>query len=203
VTRALVWFALFATCASCITPTLAQHDAGAKELLRNPDGEVVRRNAPTVVVKYTVEVIGVTRAPRPAAPSERLKTSDRVRLRVVSDWSGFIAVYAMENGSLGRLFPNREQGLVDNRLEVGRERLLPSDKRSFGFSGSPGVETLVLVFALKDDDLEKLDLSKLVARLDALSRGGKGVTLDLDKAEQVLLGAPGDVIVGKIQLTHG
>jgi len=79
---------------------------------------------------------------RAVDPSLVLASGERVRFRFRSNFNGFL--YVMNHSSSGsyeQLFPHEESGR-DNRIEAGREYLVPATKTAFRITGPPGYETL-------------------------------------------------------------
>ena len=76
------------------------------------------------------------------APTQVLNIGDRVRFRFKTNFSGYLYVMnAGTSGDYSRLFPAPETG-EQNRIEAGKEYLVPATQGSFRIAGPPGQDIL-------------------------------------------------------------
>ncbi len=77
-----------------------------------------------------------------ADPGHVFASGDQVRFRFKSNFSGFL--YVVNEGTSGdtaTLFPSAETG-TDNRVEAGREYLIPGNQGAFRLTGPAGFDTV-------------------------------------------------------------
>ncbi len=76
------------------------------------------------------------------APEQVLDANARVRFRFKANFSGFLYVMnAGTSGDYSRLFPAPETG-DQNRIEAGKEYLIPATQGAFRITGPPGQDIL-------------------------------------------------------------
>jgi|SRR5581483_76526 len=86
-------------------------------------------------------------------PSTVFAANDRLRFRVTTNFSGYL--YVMNQGTTGTyelLFPRTDTG-SDNRVEAGREYLVPATAGWFRVSGPPGQD--LMYWMVSPVDLER------------------------------------------------
>lgn len=76
------------------------------------------------------------------APGQVLNPNDNVRFRFKTNFSGYL--YVMDLGTSGtysRLFPSADAG-EQNKIEAGKEYLIPATEGAFRIAGPPGHDIL-------------------------------------------------------------
>ncbi len=75
-------------------------------------------------------------------PQTVLDNGNSIRFRLKSSFSGYLYVYYRgSGGEAGWLYPS-DISSVNNRIESGVPRLIPSGSTSYGVAGKPGFDTV-------------------------------------------------------------
>jgi hypothetical protein len=116
-------------------------------------------------------------------------SGQRIRLHFVSNADGRIMLLQMGTSKTATLlFPSPNQGLADNRLNAGEERVLPSDSHWFRFDAQPGTEQLLVLFARDAAELERFRVkpemgpadTRVMAREVGHVKGGKDLVIETE-----------------------
>lgn len=120
--------------------------------------------APPPLEQQELEVVVEKRGPSGwdvAEPGLVLDQGDQVRFRLTSNIDGRLYVY--NRGAEGRselIFP-QDPSAAENRLEAGREFLMPKDG-AFGISGPAGHEVIYWVVSPEDQGAPPQEISQLL-----------------------------------------
>jgi hypothetical protein len=165
---------------------------------------------PVPGLSYWVELETVRGEPGRRVPVSRsFRSGERIRLHFTSNRDGYIRLSALDAERMPTpLFPNPGKGLTDDRLRAREPRLLPDEKFWMRFDHQPGVERLLVVFAPRHEELDRIPLDGREAlRIAARRQGSKGILIEAEEADEgeagiYLVSLDGGPIVQEIVLRH-
>ncbi len=139
--RTLTFAAICTAVLACSVPARAQ-DAQPKPPSNRPDVASNKPDPQRVSLKVERQEKDAWRLMDAATV---FKTGDKVRFRVSTNFSGYL--YVMNHGTSGvyeLLFPRSDTG-SDNRVEAGKEYLVPSLPGGFKVAGPAGYDTVYML----------------------------------------------------------
>lgn len=144
------------------------------------------------------------------------RSGDRIRLHFVSNGDGHILLIQLgASGASSLLFPAPGQGLADNSLKAGEDRILPSASHWFRFDSQAGTERLLVLFARDTEELDRFKVKPemgpeetrtLVAAATHVA-GSKDLVIETETRQASEIGTyginlKGDPVVLQIELQH-
>lgn len=123
-------------------------------------GRRIARSSPAVEwtaigLSYWIELRDDSGNNRNVTDQQTFKSGDRIRLHFRANTSGRVQI--MQIGTSGRpavLFPDVTRGASDNLLRANDERILPATTTWFKFDRNAGTETLFVMFAKTQEELD-------------------------------------------------
>jgi hypothetical protein len=113
--------------------------------------QTARAATPAAPAKEALEIaleLRIGGQAQPVAPKHVFNAGDTIRIRVTSDYDGYL--YVMDQGTSGRfatVFPSGTAG-TDNQVHRGRAYLIPSTPDGwFQISGPPGFDVLYFLLS--------------------------------------------------------
>jgi Domain of unknown function (DUF4384) len=193
--------------------------AGGKTALRRP---LVRAAADQVPVRknrglhYWIELENPGAQGDYVTGRQVFRSGQRIRLHFVSNADGRILLIQLgASGASSLLFPAPSQGLADNGLKAGEDRILPSDSHWFRFDSRVGTERLLVLFARDTEELDRFKVKPemgsqetrtLVAAATHVA-GSKDLVIETETRKASEIGTyginlQGDPVVLQIELQH-
>lgn len=172
---------------------------------------LLRRPAePVPGLSYWVELVE-----RPGEPGRRVPVSrvfysgERIRLHFTSNRDGYIRLSLLDaERQATLLFPDPAKGLADDRLLARAARLLPDERFVLTFDGQPGIERLLVVFAPRREEVDRVPLEgREAVQIAEQRQGRKGILVEADDAVEAeagvyLVSLDGGAIIQEIVLRH-
>ncbi len=126
----------------------------------DPAGRRIPRSSPAVEwtaigLSYWIELEDASGSSRNVTDQRTFQSGDRIRLHFRANTNGRVQI--MQLGASGRpavLFPDATRGLSDNLLQANDERILPAATTWFKFDHNAGTETLFVMFAKTQQELD-------------------------------------------------
>ena len=108
-------------------------------------------------LSYWIELADASGNPMgPVTDEHTFRSGDRIRLHFRSNSDGHVLLVQLgSSGTSSVLFPDPARGLVQNRLHALEDHVLPSPARWFKFDRNAGTETLLVLFARTQAELDK------------------------------------------------
>jgi hypothetical protein len=189
-----------------------------------PDGRRIARSSAAVEwtalgLMYWIELDDGSGTSHNVTDLQTFKSGDRIRLHFRANTNGRVQI--MQLGASGRpvvLFPDVARGAADNLLRANDERILPAATSWFKFDRNAGNETLLVMFAKTQEELEHVP--PLQTSLDAhgqplalptpqasASGGGKDLMIETEREHAAEVGTyavspAGKPMVLQIVLKH-
>jgi hypothetical protein len=125
-------------------------------------GRRIARSSPGVEwtaigLSYWIELEDASGSSRNVTDQQTFKSGDRIRLHFRANANGRVQI--MQLGASGRasvLFPDATRGASDNLLHANDERILPASTTWFKFDRNAGTETLFVMFAKTQEELDRV-----------------------------------------------
>ncbi|HEV7486087.1 MAG TPA: DUF4384 domain-containing protein [Thermoanaerobaculia bacterium] len=108
-------------------------------------------------LSYWIELADASGTPMgPVTDEHTFRSGDRIRLHFRSNSDGHVLLVQLgSSGTSSVLFPDPARGLAQNRLHAQEDHVLPSPARWFKFDRNAGTETLLVLFARTQPELDK------------------------------------------------
>jgi hypothetical protein len=134
-------------------PRAPQFDASGRRVPHSTDPNRLK----ILGLSYWIELADAAGTPIGPVTDERTFVSgDRIRLHFRSNSDGRVLLVQLgSSGTSSVLFPDPAKGLVENRLRAREDQVLPSPARWFKFDKTAGTETLLVLFARSQVDLDR------------------------------------------------
>jgi len=171
-----------------------------------------------VGVRYWLELLrSDPRSPGLPVPADRrFRSGDRVRLHFESNVSGYLSIFQLgSSGNASLLFPAPSSGRVGQRVLAHESTTIPDNGAWFRFDNQRGTERLLVVFAARAEQIDRLGLAAqidsqraafLIAQA-ALKTGRKDLVLETERDMGPEFGTfvvnlAGEAIVLPLELVH-
>jgi hypothetical protein len=111
----------------------------------------------TLGLSYWIELVDASGTPvGPVTDAHAFKSGNRIRLHFRSNADGHILLVQLgSSGTSSVLFPDPAKKAIDNRLRAGDDHVLPSPEQWFTFDRTAGTETLLVLFARSQEELDR------------------------------------------------
>jgi hypothetical protein len=132
---------------------------GGRRVVNRPSSEPGQRQK-VLGVSYWVELEEPGGGPGQQVTDRRVfRSGERIRLHFRSNADGDIALIQLGSSGTARvLFPDAEQGLMDSRLKIDEDKILPSPESWFRFDANAGTERIIVLFSRDGEDLGELPI---------------------------------------------
>lgn len=202
-----------------------QQPTGAKELFAGGSDASVVQAAPSphattpkplqrpLGLSYWIELIDAPGGPGSRVTDRRtFKSGEKIRLHFRGNTDGRIAILQVgSSGTATQLFPDAAKGMDDDAIRANSDQVLPSPKHWFRFDEVPGTERLLVLFAKKRSELERvfpkkqmMDVAETMALLQSTERvtGSKDLVAEADEETVYVVNKAGQPLSLEIKLTH-
>jgi hypothetical protein len=145
-------------------------------------------------LSYWIELADAAGTPLgPVTDEHTFVSGDRIRLHFRSNSDGRVLLVQLgSSGTSSVLFPDPAKGLLENRLRAQEDQVLPSPARWFKFDKTAGTETLLVLFARTQVDLDRsfptrpiMDAEQTGALLEVVNdaTGRKDLVIENEKVD--------------------
>ncbi len=185
-------------------PRSPKFDASGRRLPHSTDPAKQR----ILGLSYWIELADASGTPiGPVTDQHTFVSGDRIHLHFRSNTSGHVLLVQL--GSSGRssvLFPDPKKGLSENRLRAQEDHVLPSTERWFKFDKNAGTETLLVLFARSQSEIDRpfptratMDAEQTGALLELASdaTGRKDLIIETETREETEIGTYAVSVAGK------
>lgn len=162
----------------------------------------------TLGLSYWIELADESGAPRgPVTDEHTFHSGDRIRLHFRSNSDGHVMLVQLgASGTSSVLFPDPSRKAVDNRLRAEEDHVLPSATRWFRFDSHAGVETVLVLFARSQHELDRAFPTRQMMDADETSAlvelandapGRKDLVIENETREPAEIGTYAVSVTGK------
>lgn len=159
-------------------------------------------------LSYWIELADASGAPMgPVTDEHTFRSGDRIRLHFRSNSDGHVLLVQLgSSGTSSVLFPDPARGLIQNGLHAQEDHVLPSPARWFKFDRNAGTETLLVLFARTQSELDRsfptravMDAEETGALLELVNDapGRKDLVIETENREPAEVGTYAVSVAGK------
>lgn len=185
-------------------PLAPKFDASGRRLPHSTDPAKQR----ILGLSYWIELADASSTPiGPVTDQHTFVSGDRIRLHFRSNRDGHVLLVQLgSSGTSSVLFPDTRRGLAENRLRAQEDHVLPSPERWFKFDKNAGTETLLVLFARSQAELDHsfptratMDAEQTGALLELASdaTGRKDLVIETETQEATEVGTYAVSVAGK------
>jgi hypothetical protein len=195
-------------------PRAPKFDAAGRRIPHSTDP--VKQRA--LGLSYWIELADASgTAMGPVTDEHTFRSGDRIRLHFRSNSDGHVLLVQLgSSGTSSVLFPDPSRGLIQNRLHAQEDHVLPSPARWFKFDKNAGTETLLVLFARTQSELDRsfpthtmMDAEETGALLELVNDapGRKDLVIENENQEPAEVGTyavsvAGNPIILQVVLKH-